>query len=270
MHNELSILINRLSNPGLANGNIIKWGCPIPSFGNVSIAKIATVGLNPSNLEFVDSDGNELEGAKRRFPTLKSLGLLNWENASDKHLEAIKSACYEYFARNPYDEWFKQLDRLLSDTRMSYYFPNGQVCHLDLIPYSTTCKWSELAQKQRQLLLDATKDILGLLIEKSSISLLILNGQTVIDNFQKITNNIFEKKIMNDWTLPRKETVGVVGYSYEGTVNSIGNIALDRDIHVLGYNHNIQSSLGVTTQVRSAIKKWISEKAQNIFNEAYR
>jgi hypothetical protein len=54
---------------------VIPWSSPVPYFGSPSSAIIGTVGLNPSNREFVDSSGNELDGPARRFHTLNSLGL---------------------------------------------------------------------------------------------------------------------------------------------------------------------------------------------------
>ena len=74
-----------------------------------SVAQVATVGINPSNLEFMDEAGNELQGAARRFHTLTSLGLQSWGEADSRHLETIAHSCSAYFDRNPYDRWFKRL-----------------------------------------------------------------------------------------------------------------------------------------------------------------
>lgn len=71
--NILSDLIENLDNPYLQTLSVIPWAAPIISFGDLSKSKIATLGLNPSNREFVDSSGNELLGFNRRFHTLQSL-----------------------------------------------------------------------------------------------------------------------------------------------------------------------------------------------------
>src|SRR5690348_5636215 len=81
MNEELSILVSRLNDPIVSENEVIHWGCPVPSFGNLSTAKIATLGLNPSNREFVDKNGRELDGVHRRFHTLNSLGLSKWSDA---------------------------------------------------------------------------------------------------------------------------------------------------------------------------------------------
>lgn len=262
---ELSNLVERLSDPKLLKADVIEWGCPIMSFGNISTSKIATLGLNPSNREFVDEFGNELKGDKRRFHTLDSLGLKQWSEADDKHLDLIAELCDDYFSRNPYDSWFKRLDYLISGTSMSYYFPSQEACHLDLIPYATSCKWTDLSIKQRSSLLQLTGDTLGLLLRQSPIRLLILNGQTVVEHLQKFSNAKLKKTLMPNWTLPRKETNGVAGYSYVGEISEIAGVILNQPIFILGYNHNIQSSFGVTSQVQTSIRNWITEKTKEIF-----
>jgi len=259
MSRDFIDIVKLMSFNELAEVDIIPWGSPIPSFGNLLTAKIATVGLNPSNREFVDVAGQELNGPNRRFHTLNSLGLLEWRHAKTKHYELILEYCFNYFNRNPYDGWFKKLDNLISGTSLSYYFPSGFACHLDLIPYATFTKWAYLSPLQQKKLLEFSSDYLGLLINQSEISTLVLNGQTVVSNLEKVSGCEFEKTEMSDWALPRKTIEDVQGCSYRGYITRIGNISLNRSIEVLGYNHNIQSSFGVTKGVQLSIRKWISE-----------
>ncbi|WDF55242.1 hypothetical protein [Mucilaginibacter sp. KACC 22063] len=261
MVDEITELVERLSNPNLAELDVITWGAPVPTFGNLEGAKIATLGLNPSNKEFVDNSGNELIGNARRFHTLSSLGLEAWEDVQPCHLNSIVELCNEYFLRNPYDGWFKRLDYLISGTSLSYYFPSSGACHLDLIPYATTTKWGELTNWQRNTLLKEYGDILGELLRKSSIRLLVLNGKSVLDNFNKISDVNYEITLMEDWCLPRKDSTGVPGFSYEGICRNIGGVSLDEPLCVLGFNHNIQSSYGITTAIQESIRKWIATKS---------
>lgn len=262
MNNTLSILLKRLDDPVLKANNVIPWSSPIPSFGDISKARIATLGLNPSNREFVDVDGNELDGESRRFHTLKSLGLDRWADAEACHLQLIEDTCRAYFLRNPYDGWFKKLDYLISGTEASYYDDSMTACHLDLIPYATACKWTELTRQQRLTLLEIASDTLGLLLCQSQVRVIILNGRSVIEQFQEIAEVCLEKQTMVDWSLPRRVEPGVPGFSYRGIVRQIAGIELPRDILVLGFNHNIQSSFGVTTQVTTAIRYWITQTAK--------
>lgn len=260
---ELMKLVRRLEDPRLSNASVITWSSPILSFGNVVTSRIATLGINPSNREFVDQNGNELMGNQRRFHTLKSLGLNEWAEAEHRHLRLMLRHCEEYFLRNPYDGWFKKLDYIISGTAISYYFPSVQACHLDLIPYATSAKWTDLRPRDRSFLLELGGQTLGRLLRASSIELLILNGRTVVENFQLIADVRFRKALMPNWTLPRKSNGGVSGYSFAGTITHLGGVNLDRDIRVIGYNHNIQGSFGVTSEVQRSIRDWVARKAKS-------
>jgi len=268
MLQTIETLVKRLDHPSLSQSNVISWGCPVPSFGDISKAKIATLGLNPSNREFVDSSGTELDGGLRRFHTLRSLGLRRWANAKTKHLSMINDACRGYFAHNPYDLWFKSLDEIISGTKTSFYAASAPACHLDLIPYATLCKWTDLSVRQRSTLLEVAGDTLGLLLRDSPVRLLILNGQTVVGNLERITGASFEKRAVRQWTLPRSTGMGVSGHAYTGRITEIAGIRLKRPVTILGYNHNIQSSFGVTKEVKNSIRSWISRTASEVFHES--
>ncbi|MBK8522470.1 MAG: hypothetical protein IPL54_16985 [Chitinophagaceae bacterium] len=260
-------MVKQLNHPFITETEVIAWSCPVPLFGNIVNAKIATLGLNPSNREFVDQDGIELSGSERRFQTLSSLGLNCWSNVKPKHINLILEDCEDYFNRNPYDAWFKKLDHIISGTSMSYYFPSGQACHLDLIPFATSRKWSELSSIQQDLLLTSSSEYFASILNSSKIELLILNGRTVVNSLQKMSDVIFTEIHMPDWTLPRKESEGVSGYAYIGVINSIAGMPLKKSITILGYNHNIQSSFGVTKNVQKSIRDWVTEKTKEIFHE---
>ncbi len=261
MQQALQTLIERLDSKDLHATNVIPWGAPVPVFGDLSRSNIATLGLNPSNREFMDIQGEELDGHHRRFHTLKSLGLRRWSNAKARHLQLISDSCYEYFHHNPYDGWFKDLDLIISGTDACYYGDFKYACHLDLIPYATACKWTELTSQQRALLMELSGDTLGLLLKDSGIRLLILNGKTVILNLERITGVKFEELVMPEWMLPRKSGQGVIGIAYRGVIRQVAGVQLDRGVMVLGYNHNIQSSFGVTNRVKNAIRSWVSASA---------
>lgn len=258
LHGALTTLIDRLDDSIAATMDVIRWGCPVLSFGDLSTSRVATMGLNPSNREFVDESGNELEGIARRFHTLNSLGLSSWADADARHLKLILQSCSEYFLGNPYDTWFKKLDQVVQGAEASFYDPSRTACHLDLIPYATSRKWTELTTAQRSSLLEVAADILGLLLRDSPVRVLILNGQSVVDEFQEIAGISLDKQLMSDWTLPRSLGRDVSGYAYSGKVNTISGIALAHEVLVLGYNHNLQSSFGVTNGAIKAIRDWIS------------
>lgn len=258
MHTTLTTLIDRLDSPAVSGTDVIRWGCPVPSFGDLSSARVATLGLNPSNREFVDELGDELQGAFRRFHTLASLGLQSWSDVDARHLRLILESCRTYFLGNPYDRWFKRLDQVVSGAKASFYDASCGACHLDLIPYATARKWTELAARQRSLLLAVAADTLGLLLRDSPVRILILNGRSVVEQFQDVAGIRLERQQMPAWSLVRWPKPDVMGLAYRGVVHTLSGIRLPHEILVLGYNHNLQSSFGVTNEVILAIRAWIS------------
>lgn len=261
MDAPLATLIDRLDNPTAAEADVIKWGSPVPSFGDLTRSHVATLGLNPSNREFVDENGNELQGTGRRFQTLNSLGLQSWADADARHLNLIIDSCRNYFLGNPYDVWFKKLDQLVSATGHSFYSIDSAACHLDLIPYATATKWMNLSVWQRTLLVKMSADSLGLLLASSPVQLLLLNGRSVVEHFEEISGTKLSRLDMPDWRLHRRTATDVPGVAFVGRVSELGGVLLDREITVLGYNHNLQSSFGVTRRAVDAIREWISEEA---------
>lgn len=264
MHSTLTTLIDRLDSTTLTRSRVISWGSPVPSFGDLSTARVATVGLNPSNREFVDERGEELEGLGRRFHTLTSLGLNSWADVDARHLEMIMNSCREYFEGNPYDRWFRTLDQIVAGTNASYYDDTTRACHVDLIPYATTCKWTELTTQQRHALLSVSGDTLALLLRDSPVRILILNGRTVVDHFQQIACTRLNVVEMRDWSLPRQSGDNVRGLAYSGLVTSISGLSLEREMLVLGFNHNLQSSFGVTAKVVGGIRAWVSSATDSL------
>lgn len=253
----LVTLLERIGHDLAREGDVIAWGSPVPAFGDPTTAHVATLGLNPSNREFVDDDGGELAGDARRFHTLGSLGLSAWDEADADHIDRILAACRDYFTGNPYDRWFRRLDTIVSATGASFYDPASPACHLDLIPYATARKWTALSSRQRSGLLHLASDTLGLLLRRSAIRVLILNGQTVVSHFEKVTGIVLERTEMRDWALPRQSGADVAGYAYHGRVDIVSGYPLPKQLLVLGFNHNLQSSYGVTSSVIGGIRRWI-------------
>jgi hypothetical protein len=264
VHITLTKLLNQMDSAALADANLIQWGAPVPSFGDLSTSFVATVGLNPSNREFVDDYGQELRDDKRRFHTLNSLGLKSWSDVDARHVQLILETCSTYFSHNPYDKWFKKLDQIVCGTNASFYSELYPACHLDMIPYATSIKWTELGQSQKASLLNSTADALGLLLRDSPVRVVILNGKTVVDQFQFVAGMMLEARSMSGWSLPRESGRNVLGFAYIGKIDRLAGVRLNRDLLVLGYNHNIQSSFGVTTKAITAIRDWVAEESYGV------
>lgn len=250
-------LIDRIEDYESTAPRVIKWSSPVPFFGDLEAAHIATVGINPSNREFVSEGGDELMGEYRRFPTLRSLECLTWSDVTSLHVREMLEACQDYFQRTPYDRWFRVLERILEDAGVSLY--RGGACHIDLVPYATSEKWGMLSGMERRTLLATSGEAIGRLIRDSDLQLLILNGRSVVTEFERMAVTQLMSKRRPDWDLPRASGPGISGYAYEGEISRIGGIELDAPLKVLGYNHNLQSSFGVTSLVIKRIARWIGD-----------
>src|SRR5687767_748326 len=107
IYGTLVRLIDRLEESSSVDAGVIRWGSPVLSFGDPQRAKIATLGINPSNREFVDDRGLALHGPLRRFHTLASLGLPTWSWVESRHLQLMVESYRRYFEGNPYNRWFR-------------------------------------------------------------------------------------------------------------------------------------------------------------------
>ena len=260
MDTVIAALVRCLDYRKLGNTALIPWSSPIPCFGDLTNSRVASLGLNPSNREFVDAAGRELDGDARRFHTLNSLGLATWADANARHLRSIIDLCFAYFRKNPYDQWFRKLEYLISSTGASYYKSRAQACHLDLIPYATALKWTTLTREQRASLSIGAGNTLALLLRDSPVRLLILNGNSVVTHFEAMAGIKLRKRAIQDWSLNRKGGTPVAGMASSGSIRSFSSVSFDRDIFVLGFNHNIQSSFGISTAVMTAIRQWIGRE----------
>ena len=215
------------------------------------------MGINPSDREFTSANGQELEGLDRRLPTLGSLGISQWSQVDASHLREIIDACTLYFRRNPYDRWFRALEQVLNPSDLTFYGSEPTACHVDLFSFATSPKWGVLPASRRRRLLDSNRDALGSLLRDSALELLILNGKSVVDHFEMMTAKRLDQTTMHSWSLPRDHGPSVVGVAYSGDVDEVGGVRLGRRVSVLGYNHNLQSSFGVTRQVVARIGRWL-------------
>ena len=258
----LTTLIDRMDSDAVEGTDIIPWSCPVPTFGDLSNPQLATLGINPSFREFVDGSGKQLRGELRRFHTLDSLGLEAWAEADARHLELILDSYRSYFFSNPYDVWFKKLDFAIAGANASYYDSPSTACHLDLIPFATIRRWAELSAQQRSSLLALSGDTLGMILRDSQVRILILNGSSVVKGFQSVAGVSLRAQEIPAWSLRRGSRAEVKGVAYTGVAETVSGVNLDRELMVLGFNHNLQSSFGVTMEVITSIKQWITRTAE--------
>ncbi len=255
----MATLVRALHDQDAGNVTIIEWACPVPYFGRLSCARIATVGINPSNKEFVADDGAALLKERARLPTRRSLDLTSWGAADHEALRNILSACEEYFDVNPYGRWFGVLERLLIALDASYYGTGASACHIDVVPFATHAKWGELPRAAQADLLRMGLDATALLLRDSRVQVLVLNGRSVASALKEHVD-VLEAHRIPSWDLARANGAAVPGIAYTGTTTHLGTCDLGRRVHIVGWNHNLQSSFGVTGAVKDEIARWLAER----------
>ena len=141
-------------------------------------AQIATVGLNPSDQEYLDPHGGMLAGAKQRFATLASLGAADRTLLTDQQAdEAIEWMRGYYEHGKPVYGWFSALNRVAEAFGLS--FQSGGVVHLDLVQEATKPTWSRLPSEERESLLALDLPFLEWQIRTFPLRAVICTSKTV-------------------------------------------------------------------------------------------
>ena len=256
-------LVDRLACHHLIRHNAIPWAAPVPYFGNPDTALVATVSRQPSHGEFLDRSANELRGPRRRFHTLRSLGLRSWPDLRAEHSDRMAALCRAYFARNPLRQWLNRLAPALAATGCSYR--DGAACHLSLLPYALSPNRNRALpdQETQRLLSECGGPVLAHVVRDAPIRLLILNGSAVVSSFERLAETGLAETERADWTLPGASELRRPGYAYRGIAERIAGVALPRPVLVIGFSHSLLSRY-MDDRVRSAISQWVGQMAQEV------
>jgi len=179
-----------------ASHSSVPKSLPVLFFGDLFTAHVATVGLNPSDREYVDKQGLELEGAERRFETLTSLHATDRPSLTDEQCDRAIQTMREYYQPGkPIYTWFRPLARVTS--AMGFSYAKGEVAHLDLAQEATKPTWSRLSQTspaEFDALRSTDLPFLRWLLEESPLHTVICNGRTVIDEVCRLIGGQITKK----------------------------------------------------------------------------
>lgn len=220
------------------DAHVVAGSTPVVSFGNSRIATVATLGLNPSRVEFLDRNGIQYTDDQRRLATHDSLGTDKLQDAPTDVVSQVLSDCDDYFSRNPYSRWFDQLEIILNSCGVSYY--NGTACHLDLVQWATDPTWGHLEPKSvRHQLLDADATFLFDQLSNENIKLLLVNGSGVI------------RQLKRSFNTQLNEADPIVGYGHHDTRLFTGTIC--GGVQVVAWSTNLQSSFGVSTALKTEL-----------------
>ena len=194
---------------------------PVLFFGDALSARLLTVGLNPSDQEYLDRQGAELNGARRRFHTLASLGAQSREELTDDQCRVAMEAMRGYFdTGRPVYRWFRPLARVVE--AMGASFLARTAAHLDLVQEPTRPVWSVLPEPERAALLVTDLPFLRWQLTNLPARAIACNGQTVLRSVIELTGAKVVKtgalqRIL--WTTARADgghggCLGIVGWNY--------------------------------------------------------
>jgi hypothetical protein len=220
---------------------VVPASTPVVSFGDARNARVATLGLNPSRMEFTDDAGVFLEGNQRRLATHASLGLSDLTTASRHVVFQVLEDCNRYFQRQPYRQWFDKLEPILAACGASYY--DGTACHLDLVQWATNPTWRKLSLSVRKTLIAEDAAFLTSQLQNESIRLLLVNGASVWKQLQAAT--------LGQLDIEHKEVIH--GLAHMDT--SLFSGRLFDKIRVVAWSTNLQSSFGVTSSLRDELAR---------------
>lgn len=171
----------RLRRPPPAAVPVVPGSTPVLAFGDPSTAAVATLGLNPSRVEFLDRAGQPLTGHSRRLVDLPALGLDALTHATAEQLQAVVDGCDRYFAPggNAYWRWFAPLDMLLRGA-LGVTYSDGSACHLDLSQWATDPVWGGLSSSQKRTLTEQDAPFLAEQLQQENVRVLLLCGRAVL------------------------------------------------------------------------------------------
>ena len=87
----------------------------------------------------------------------------------------------------------------------------------------------------------------------------MLNGQTVVENFEDLAG-LRPLAGTDSLGLSASKKRTRRGRRRLSVVSSVSGVALEREVLVLGYNHNLQDhASGVTKDAMIAIRDWVAE-----------
>jgi hypothetical protein len=170
-------LLDKISEPLPTSVNIVQGSIPIVFFGNVEKAEIATLSLNPSNIEFEHK-------SNKRCIDRKQLQVSDSQKLTLTQAMSVYESLLLYFHAppyNPYKPWFNPMNKLFENTGYEYY--NDKIVHLDISPWATSKKWADLNQIERESIIDTS--IIQNVIEKRKIKKVFINGKTAFFVFKK-------------------------------------------------------------------------------------
>lgn len=217
---------------------------PILFFGDLFTAEVASVGLNPSDQEYVTKAGQMLAGSAQRFATLDSVAAEGRASLSDAQCdEAIEWMRGYYDEGKPvYGTWFNALSRVVEGFGAS--FRARTAAHLDLVQESTSPVWSELPAGEKEALLARDLPFLEWEIRAFAPRAVICTGKTVTVHVRRA----FDVQVAEEGALARIKW-------WAGHADVDG-----REVGFVGWNYPLARATGLGGSGESELGRLLAEK----------
>ena len=222
-------------------------GCCVPegalpalAEGHLEIARVATIGINPHGGPHTN------EWLREKYSPLDKGGAERlWEHKTT------------YFEYKKY-RYFSSLERILKKCGFSYggqydhedHYSDCFACSLDIAQWPTNPRWGQVPKTaQEELLRDGAPFLRKILEKNPRVKLMLGNGSSVVEGLEKAFGVRFNK------TKPIK---GLWRYD----VQMYDSALLGR--RFIGWSVNLQSSPGVSNELRDEVAKRVGELVSGI------
>lgn len=173
-------LADRIRRPIPQDCAVVPRSLPIVAQGNPHMARVATVTVNPSKLEFTTPKGTWLEPEYRRVESLRALDVEEAPVLTDEQVAAVVQRSFGYFAANPNRPAFAALQELLTGSGAGSYY-DDTACHLHLVQWATNPGWSGLTPAVRAQLIDADAEFLRWQLRTAAVQRVLVNGANALE-----------------------------------------------------------------------------------------
>jgi hypothetical protein len=186
---------------------VVPGSTPVVYLGDPARARVATLGINPPQRQFLDASGRLLTGGRRRLATLDSLGVRDHSELTPAHAAVIVDECTRYFDRHPY-HWFETLDDIVRTGLGASYFA-GTACHLDLVQWATTTNWAGLPPAMQADLLAADVGFVRRRLDEGDLRVVVVTGRPALRWVQESGLVTWQRAATLDGTPPASVYTGV-------------------------------------------------------------
>lgn len=171
-------VLDRARRAPAPGAGVVPGSTPVVCLGDFTAATVATLGIAPPHRQFLDHSGRLLTGARRRLATLDSLGAERAGRMTAAQARAVVDECAGYFGRHPY-HWFESLDDLLR-TGLGASYHDGTACHLHLVQWATTTRWTGLTPAMQADLLRADIGFVRRQLDESDFRVVVVTGRPAL------------------------------------------------------------------------------------------